>query len=329
MTVPKGTAGFGQGQEDKGKVKLFITGISGLLGLNLALQFKDVFDVTGSYHRHPVRLPGVETFELDLAQPANAKEVLTAVRPDVIIHTAALANVETCETRPEMAHQMNVEYSDTVANLARSLGAHLVSISTDQLFQENSRWTAEETEPAPINTYGRTKLLAERAVLEACPGALVIRTNFFGWGTPVRTSFSDWIIGALERDEQLTMFQDVFFSPILINTLGDLIAELMAARIGGVLHVGGGERLSKHGFALSLARVFGYGAGAIQAIDVADFNFKARRPRDMSLSVSKVESLLQTKMPTVTQSLERLKVLREDGWAERLSTAMDIAPSYL
>ena len=309
-------------------MKLFITGISGLLGLNLALQFRDRFEVSGSYNQHPVHLASVEALQLDLDRPGELQEALNAVQPDVIIHTAALANVDQCQNNPELAHRMNVEYSETVGSIARSLGAYLVSISTDHLFPGNSACLTEDAEPAPINTYGRTKLLGEQAVLAACPDGLVIRTNFFGWGTPARASFSDWILGALERGEALNMFQDVYFSPILINILGEHLAKLIELRASGILNVGGSERISKHEFALKLCQVFGYETERINATCVSDSNLTAQRPKDMSLSVSKVETLLKTGMPTVVQSLERLKEMGEEGWTGELNKAMESAKTY-
>jgi dTDP-4-dehydrorhamnose reductase len=303
-------------------MKLFITGISGRLGLNMALQARERFQISGCYYAHPVALDGFQPLLLDATSFGPLSQVLGQVRPNVIVHTAGLTNVDECEADPITAYRLNVETAQHVARVARALGAQLVHISTDHLFDGTKPWQTEEDSPTPLNVYAKTKWQAEQAVREACPDALVIRTNFFGWGTSVRTSFSDWILHYLENSRDLTMFSDVFFTPILINDLVEFILDLVAHQAKGIFHVAGGERLSKYSFALQIAEQFGYQTDRIRAISVEDFPFQARRPKDMSLSSGKVESCLQVRMPSVAEGLERLRHLRERGWQQTLEQAL-------
>lgn len=303
-------------------MKLFITGISGLLGLNLALKGREDFTVGGAYYRHPISLDGVQQWSLDLRSFQAAEKLLSRIRPDVVMHTAGLTNVEECEANPELAYQLNVDAARHVAAIAADLGARLVHISTDQLFDGSRAWRTETDVPAPLNTYALTKWQGEQAVLEANPGALVIRTNFYGWGTSARTSFSDWILRGLERRRELTMFTDVYFTPILINDLADLMMALVRQEVSGVFNVAGGEWLSKYDFALKLARVFGLPTEGILPISVDDFAFSARRPKDMSLSSTKAESCLKVRMPAVAQGLAGLLRLHQAGWPQALEEAV-------
>ena len=303
-------------------MKLFIAGISGLLGLNLALEARDRFTVSGCYFRSPVVIEGVRTLELDVTRIQTAEEILSEIRPDIIVNTVALTNVDQCESDPGSAHKLNVETAQHLAAVANMLGARFVHISTDQLFDGASAWKTETDSPAPINTYGRTKHLAEGAVLEVCPNALIVRTNFFGWGTSIRTSFSDWILRGLEQQRELTMFSDVFFTPILVNQFIDVTVKLIDTNAKGVFHVAGAERLSKHAFAVQMAEVFGYSKGTILASSVQNFPYKARRPGEMSLSSKKVELCLGTQMPKVAEGLERLQRLGMDGWQLDLESSI-------
>jgi len=307
-------------------MKLFITGISGLLGLNFALQVRECFQVSGCYYTHPIVLDGIQLLKLNITSFGALEQALRKIRPDVIVHTAGLTNVEECEADPELAHRLNVEAAQHVARVADSMEVQLVHISTDHLFDGTRSWRTETDSPVPLNVYAKTKWQAEQVVLQACPDALIIRTNFFGWGTSVRTSFSDWILRALEQQRELTMFPGVFFTPILINGLVDLVLELIARGATGIFHVAGGERLSKYSFALQVAEVFGYPKNGIRAISFEDFPFKARRPKDMSLSSRKAESVLQVRMPTVAEGLERLHRLRGKGWQEALQKAIRDEP---
>ena len=303
-------------------MNLFITGISGLLGLNLALQYRDRFQVSGCYYRSPVSLKGITALPLDIRQHRNTEEMMRAARPDVIVHTAGLTNVEGCESDPNLAHLLNAEAAGRVAKIAASLDARLVHISTDHLFDGTSPWKTEEDVPSPLNAYARTKWLAEQAVMDACPHALMVRTNFYGWGTSVRASFSDWILQSLEQGRELTMFTDVYYTPILISHLGEVIYDLLGRGTEGLFHVAGRERLSKYDFALKVAKVFGYPEAQVSPISVEQFPFTAQRPKDMSLKSKKVEDLLQCPMPTVNENLEELLDLRRLSWQEELERAL-------
>jgi dTDP-4-dehydrorhamnose reductase len=303
-------------------MRIFISGISGLFGLNLALQARDRFQISGCYYAHPVILEGVQTFRLDLTSLSRLEQALLEVGPDVVIHAAGLTNVEECETKPELAYRLNVETTRNVAKVTNTLRAKLVHISTDHLLDGGTPWKTEEAIPGPLNTYAETKWRAEQAVLEECPDALIIRTNFFGWGTPVRVSFSDWILRALAQKSDLTMFSDVYFTPILINDLVDIMTELIARGAEGVLHVAGGERLTKYAFALQLAQVFNHPTHTIRAISVENFPFRAKRPKDMSLSCRNAEAYLGVRMPSVRDGLNRLKRLKTDGFRAALEGAV-------
>jgi len=304
-------------------MKVFITGISGLLGLNLASQVRDRFQISGCYNRHPVILDGVEIVRLDLTDVCALEESFQKIQPDVIVHAAGLTNVEECETNPDAAFRLNVEATRHVAKMANASACRLVYISTDHLFDGTTALKTEVDVPSPLNVYARTKWEAEQVVTNTCADALIIRTNFFGWGSPVRVSFSDWILRALAQEDELRMFSDVYFTPILINDLIDVVVELILRDASGIFHVAGGERLTKYAFALQLAEVFGYPRDTICSIRVKDFPFRARRPEDMSLSSKKAEQYLGIHIPVAKDGLNRLRSLQADGYRETVRRAID------
>ena len=304
-------------------MKVFITGISGLLGLNLALQVRDRFQISGCYNRHPVVLDGAGIVRCDLTDVGALEELIQQIEPDVIIHTAGLTNVEECESNPEAAFRLNVEATQHVAKIASALGCRLVHVSTDHVFEGTKALKTETDIPSPLNVYARTKWEAEQVVCNTCADALIIRTNFFGWGTRVRVSFSDWILRALAERRELTMFRDVFFTPILINDLVEAMTELIVRDTVGIFHIAGGDRLSKYTFAKQLAKVFNYPQEGIRDISVEDFPFRAKRPKDMSLSSKKTEQHLGVRMPPVKDSLIRLRELEARGYRARVEDAVN------
>jgi dTDP-4-dehydrorhamnose reductase len=302
--------------------RLLITGISGLLGLNLAVRARTRFAVSGCYAAHPVALPGIDAVAVDVRSAEAFQRFVDRVRPDVVIHTVGMSSVDACENDPGRAQELNVDAAEIVARAARGADARLVHISTDHLF-DGARPRRREDDPlAPLNAYAKTKAEAEALVLREHPEALVVRTNFYGWGTSVRVSFSDWVLRALRAGEPLTMFPDVYFSPLFVDDLADAVFELVARRLAGVVNVAGGERLSKYEFALRTAEVFGLPAGKVHATSIERADLRAPRPRDMSLDVGRVEAALGRRMPTAREGLMGLRRAGEQGRAADLEQAV-------
>ena len=291
------------------------------MGLNIAQQTRDRFRVSGGYFSHPISMDAVDSVRLDTTEADEVERVLSAARPDLIINTVGLTNVDECESNPALAQGLNADSAEIVAKLAHRQKISLVHISTDHLFDGVTSRKTESDITQPINNYAVTKRLGEIAVQNACPDSLIIRTNFYGWGTATRPSFTDWILRGLEEKQQLTMFTDVFFTPILINHLVESIIDLVNSRASGVFNVVGSERLSKHAFALKTADAFGYSVENIVPTKVTDFPFEAPRPQDMSLSVVKIEKRLGKSMPDVMAGLKTLKESGEHGAPSELRAA--------
>lgn len=308
-------------------MKLFITGISGLLGLNAALHTRKRWEVSGCYYSHPVHAEQVTALRVDATSYEELGTVLEKIRPNVILHTAGLTNVDQCEEYPELAHQLNVGTTENISRLARALSASLIHVSTDHLFDGTKMLVKEDTPPCPINVYGRTKWEAERVVERDCPQALIVRTNFYGWGPTYKRSLSDWILEGLAGRHELTMFSDVFFTPTLVNDLIDVMFWLLEAGTAGIFNVVGGERVSKQTFGRLVAQIFGYSQNGIRPISVDWAGLRARRPKDMSLSCEKVSKALGRPMPGIADGLRRLKTLYQEGWHRNIEAAsVDAVP---
>jgi dTDP-4-dehydrorhamnose reductase len=254
----------------------------------------------------------VQTFWLDVTDKSATEQALRELNPDVILHTVALTNVDECESNPTLAHQINVEATQNIASIASELEAKMVHISTDQLFDGLEAWKTEDDVPTPLNVYGKTKQLAESAVIDQNKTSLVIRTNFFGWGLPPRSSFSDWILRGLDQRQELTMFTDVFFTPILIDHLVDTVFSLVEQNGSGIFNVVGADRLSKYDFAMQLADTFNYPTDKVRATSVSDFDYRAARPNDMSLSTEKLAQYLGRPVPRIADGLNQLYVSHAD-----------------
>ncbi len=300
--------------------KLLVTGGSGLLGSNMAKMAVGQYEVFATYYTHPVTIKGVNFSRIDLTDEKQ-QEAIEKIKPDIIVHTAALTNVDYCEAHPQKAYQHNVVATKLLAQTAQRLGAYLVHISTDTVFDGfRGKYTEEDT-PNPLNVYAKTKLQAERMVKEHCPKAAIIRTTIYGWNKINKESLAEWMIHKFENHEHFPGFKDIDFTPLLVNDLADIIFAIITLKYEGILHVGASEACSKLDFAYKIAEIFGYDTKYIQPIDSGELEMKEKRvprPKRTTLDVTKARQILERLLPTVREGLIRMKKLKENGYVDEL-----------
>lgn len=294
-----------------------MTGGSGLLGSAVVRQAIGKFIVTSTYHKNPVALEGAEFIRANLLNDRDL-ETLSIAQPEIIIHCAALTDVDYCESHPEEAFAQNVQASINVAEIAKSLGSYMVHISTDSVFDGEKGAYSEDDPTGPINSYGRSKLAAERKVSEAYGHSCILRTNIFGWNVTTRKSMAEWMIGVLTREESLTALKDVVISPLLTDDLSNVIFELCRLEHEGIIHIGSSDSCSKLQIARTIAEIFELNPGNIKSISVDELHLKAKRPRNTSLDVRRISSLLGRRMPTVSDGIRRMMELRDSGQIARM-----------
>lgn len=304
-------------------LKILITGGSGLLGLNVAAYFCGQHRVTLGLHHTQAYLAGVNVIQLPSTTTTDDfASVISATEYDVVIHAAGFTDVDACESDPVTAMNVNAILSRNVAICCRSAGIKLVHISTDHLFDGTQAQSDENTVPSPLNQYAITKLLAEQYVAEVLPEALIIRTNFFGWGHLKKRSFSDWIIQSLQDEHVINLFDDVFFTPILIHVLAEKIDNLLALNASGIFNVCSDERISKYEFGVKISEIFGFNKNLISSTTVKSLNLKADRPRDMSLDNAKLKRVTSSTMPSLDAQLMMLKDQLDTGWADEVRNSL-------
>jgi dTDP-4-dehydrorhamnose reductase len=289
------------------KENILITGGSGLLALNWALVIRNDYAVTLCVHNRGINLSNVQTKFLNIESVDEIRYLIEDLEPQCVIHTAGLANVEKCESAPDIAEYLNVQLAKNVAQACAAEKVPLIHISTDHLFKGDEAFKDEEARLSPINVYAKTKAAAEQQVLDMHPNALVIRTNFYGWGTSYRKSFSDMVLNTLRAKKELTLFKDVYYTPIIIEELALTSHKLVAAKAEGIFNIVGDDRVSKYEFGLKLAEEFLLENSLIKCGSIFENKSLVSRPNDMSLSNNKVRSLLNKKIGGVNQHLDQLK----------------------
>jgi dTDP-4-dehydrorhamnose reductase len=297
--------------------RVLVTGASGLLGANLVLEWLEDHEVIGVSHSSRLVHPRLEARQLDLAEPGTASRLFREVRPRVVVHCAAATDVEACERDPAQAHRLNVEMAQAVARAAAEVGARLLHISTDGVFDGEGGPYTEDDEASPVNVYGRSKLAGETAVREAYPGALVIRTTFFGWNGKRKLNLAEWFLDRIRSGREAPGYTDITWSPLVVQDLADLLDLLSRADVAGVLHLPGQDCLSKYEFGRRLARTFGLPVDRVVPSQAA---FHTPRPRRTCLDGTKARGLLRRDLPTVDVGLRHMESFERMGSLDHLRT---------
>lgn len=299
-------------------MRLLITGVSGLLGLNLALQAQERFTVIG-VARTPLQGVTFASHPLDLEAEGAAFRLVADFRPDAVIHCAALAYPDQCETEPDRAYRLNVLFPAELARQCAKAHIPLIHISTDSVFdgRKTTPYTEEDL-PNPLNTYARTKWEAEKAVLEAHSQALVVRTNFYGWSPSGRRSLAEFFFYNLRDGKRVNGFTDVIFCPILVTDLAQLLLEMLERGFSGLYHVLGAQPMSKYGFGVAIARTFGLDESLIHPCSIAEAPLKAPRASHLWLSTQKVTQALGHPLPEFSTGLQRFYTQFLEGYPQKL-----------
>ncbi len=285
------------------KKRLLITGVSGLLGSNLAFCLKDQFDILGVYHSRPVNFKSIVSRRVDLCLPDDVSAIVGEFQPQIVIHCAALADVDTCETSQEQALATNVFATANVVNGLGNAQVKLIHISTDLVY-DGTKGSYCETDPVnPVNYYGQTKLAAEEEALKN-DEALVLRTNFFGWGISPRRSLAQWVVEELKANRPVQGFVDVTFSSLYTFDLAQLITRMIDKNLKGVYNCGSVNAITKYEFLMQVAKKAGLDTGLISSACVDQFPFKAKRAKNLSLDVTKLLQALSVDLPTSEESID-------------------------
>ncbi len=274
--------------------KILFTGGSGLLALNSAVYLRNDYEVYLGLHSRIINLEGVHTCILDLENEQALEKELIRIKPDILINAAGMTNVEECELKPNEADNINAVVPGVLARLSKKLNIYFVHISTDHLFDGTKSFQTEEDTISPLNEYGKSKAKGEQEVLKNNNEALIVRTNFFGWGTSYRQSFSDFIVYSLRQEKKITLFENVYYTPILIQTLIDQIQLLIKDKIKGIINIVSDERVSKYDFGILIAELFGLDKSLIEKGSIKNNKSLIQRPSDMSLSNFKIKNLTKT-----------------------------------
>jgi dTDP-4-dehydrorhamnose reductase len=280
---------------------ILITGATGLLGSSLVPHFKKCgYRVVT--HAHTTQAD----FMFDLSDREKSYQVLDNIQPSVIINLVSLTNVELCEDQVNLAYLTNTRTVENIAHWIASsaVGCHLVQISTDHVYDGVGLHTEDNI--TITNNYAFSKYAGELAAIQV-PSS-ILRTNFVGRSkVSYRESLTDWVYNAMTGNQQVQVLNDVYFSPLSITMLVEMIELVVEKKPIGIYNLGSHNGMSKADFDFAFAECLKLPTNTMTRIETSHATFlKAYRPKDMRMDSAKFENALGVKLPNLIDLIQPL-----------------------
>ena len=326
----------------KNKKKVFIIGGSGLLGSNLVHWGKEKYHITSTYFSFPCFLKKCQMEKVSLTDNKKCKRILIKYKPDFVIHSAAYTDLTGCETNKDRAWQINVGATKNIAQTCEKIGAKLVCISTDWVFdgKKVGKYT-EEDQPSPINHYGQSKLEGERVFSKNGNWIIARIANVYGWNYAVstknplgnhglflnRNSWAVQILHKLMTRGSVKMPRQIYQTPTLASNLAEKIFEMCEMDIKGLFHVCGTTCANRYEFVIQMAKIFDIDPDLVKPGTVDDLvttwgvdvkklpYFSETIPANACLDTTKLKKTLGKELMALEEGLQAMKSqLQEVGF---------------
>ena len=299
-------------------MKLLITGTSGLLGINLAMEAMREHEVVG-VDRGKLKSAPFQVVKADFLQANKISSIIESVNPDWLINCAALANLEECEKHPDQAKILNTDLPAELADVCTQRNIKFIHLSTDAVFDGTKEGAyTEDDEPNPQSVYSQTKLDGERAVQEVNPDAIIARVNFFGWSLGGQRSLGEFFVNNLSEGKNVNGFTDVIFCPMWVNHLAQTLVAMLEKDLHGLYHVVGAQPMNKYQFGVEVARKFGLRESLISPQSVEMSSLTAKRSHNLWLSVHKLSTDLGHPLPNFSTGLDGFYTQFEQGYPQKI-----------
>lgn len=293
--------------------KIVITGSNGLLGqtlVNLLLMEPQKYNVFGlSRGENRSERNDFDYRSIDITNKAQLSKCLYEIRPDVIVNTAAMTQVDLCEDHKETCDLLNIDAVQYLVDISKDLGAYLVHLSTDFIFDGIQGNYKETDTPNPISYYGLSKLKAEEVLLNSSIDFSILRTilvygkvNNLG-----RNNIVLWVVDMLSQGKEINIVDDQFRMPTYVEDLAMACKISIDKRAKGIFHISSSRLLSVFEIARTIAEVFELNKNLVKAISSDTLNQRANRPPKTGFDLTKTRKVLDFHPKTFKEDLHRFK----------------------
>jgi dTDP-4-dehydrorhamnose reductase len=284
-------------------MKFLVTGSAGLIGSQIVKDLVEQNHIVYSCYHDQKPLQGI-LIHLDLSDENQIIQTLQQIKPDRIIHLAAMTGVDLCETEKELATIINTKATEILARQAAKQNMFFLYVSTDYIFDGINGMKKEDDTTNPLGFYGKSKLEGELTLNKFASSWCIARTSTpFGIHN-TKKSFPLWVKENLEAKKEISVLTDQFTSPTYVPNLSKMLIEITIRQIIGIIHVSGATRISRFDFAKLVADKLHLDKNFLIPTKVDDMNWKAKRPKDSSLDVSLATEILNEQPQKIEQSIE-------------------------
>lgn len=276
------------------KQKLFITGASGFLGYHLLHVAQREWEVYGLTHTQSIVSSNVTLINCDIRNYIELGNYIDDIEPDVIIHAAAISDANFCQQNKDISYAVNVEATKNLAGIAADYNIPFAFTSTDLVFDGKQGMYREEDDKSPLSVYGEQKAEAEEEIRSIYPSATIFRLPLMlGEPTANEGNYLNKFLQQLKQGNKATLFYDEYRSACGAMSIAQGMLQLLSTgnELPSVLHLAGGERLSRYDIGLAIAKAFGLSETMLQSMSQKDLQMAAPRPADVSLDISKAVAL--------------------------------------
>ena len=300
------------------KKKLFIIGVGGLTGSKLVEIAKKEFEIFGSYNYRDPKSSIQKNIKLDISNTTKIKEILEEIKPDIVINTAGINNVDYCEKNPDIALKINIQAVKEICQITKKLGIKFVQLSSDSVFDGTKQLPYEEIdETESINYYGETKIKSEKIVLEN-PNNVVVRASvLYGYlphnlakiesSSKKSINFGQWLINKLSINEKVRIITDEYSSPIIADDFARSILHIIKYEGNGIFHSAPELQITRYDFSVKIAKALGLSVKLIEPVSNKELGRDVNTGSNKCLSSKKLSGNLNYKFLTLDESLDLLK----------------------
>ncbi len=287
------------------KSKLLVLGGSGLVGSTIVDYAKNDYDTIFSYNSNKINISNTKSFQIDLLNDhTKIKTIIENYKPNVIINTIAHSNVDLCEEDHFIADKLHIDMTKKIAKICANINSKLIFLSTDAVFEGKlNKQYVENDITNPINYYGKTKLEAEKIVLDASSNNVVLRSAVI-YGTHKKSRFTNWILDYLKDGKYVDPFSDQFNTPTLVDDLVKAILRIIENNISGLYHAAGKTCMNRYEFAKLLAKKFSLDETLIHPVTKLEKKQYAPRPISTCLNSAKLENLINFSFSDVSSGID-------------------------
>ena len=287
--------------------KICVLGGNGLIGSTILSENYPPEKISYTYRKNTVNIKS-NGLQLDIPKDfKKLKQFITIEEPDIIINTISNSNPNYCEKNQKETLDINVEFIKKIFELTKNNNIKLIQFSTDYVFNGNKGKYIETDIPEPINYYGYSKYLSEKIVLQNSLNA-VIRTSLV-YGKNQKSKFFNFIFNNIKEGKEIDVYNDIFFSPTLVDNISTAIYKIIEKSLNGIFHVSGPDCISKYEFAQKIADVFDFDKTLIHPLSINEIKSNMKYPSKTCLDSSITSAKINQEFYSIEKSLRYIKNL--------------------